>query len=226
MTCMNCWIQDKRPILLFHDQSFKSRQITLFGQVFYHLSTVSVIHTLCCNNCSHIIIYSLFTPFNYCLYFTYYSLHYIFTALIHCLHFTLYLLFILYLLIYCLHFILLTVHTIPFIQCLHFMFQLLFTVYLFSLFTRHLLLTFHYLPLVTASTLYFIHCSHFTLIHCSNFSFYTLLTLYLLSTLAVASSSTSIGDFLSMALARQNSCLCPTLKLEPLSVTLLSSPPI
>ena len=49
-----------------------------------------------------------------------------------------------------------------------------------------------------------------------------------MSTLAVASSSISIGLFLSKALARQKSCLWPTLKLLPPSVMIdskLSSNP-
>ena len=47
---------------------------------------------------------------------------------------------------------------------------------------------------------------------------------YFMSTLAVASSSTRIGFFLSRALAKQKSCLCPTLKLLPPSLMIDSKP--
>ncbi len=48
---------------------------------------------------------------------------------------------------------------------------------------------------------------------------------YAWSTLAVASSITRILLFLSMALARQTNCFCPTLKLLPASDIIASRPP-
>ena len=54
---------------------------------------------------------------------------------------------------------------------------------------------------------------------------YFAITTYSISTLAVASSNIRILLFWRRALAKQNNCLWPTLKLLPPSLTVLSNPP-
>ena len=61
----------------------------------------------------------------------------------------------------------------------------------------------------------------FILIACT-VKWVAIIFLHLRSTLAVASSKTKILLFLSKVLARQNNCLCPTLKLLPPSLTVSS----